>query len=207
MKICTEQDCDRRAHAKGLCNMHYQRKRRSEQPETYKAQARARRDAQGIPARRDALAIEFRDELGRKRCANCEEWKPESEFYPKGSASDGFNAHCSECFLERQTRNRPLGPGASWSTRRKSHKRQELMEEQGGLCKLCDRDITSAFTAIDHDHACHPLGSYCDNCVRGLLCNRCNTALGGFMDDVGNLYKAIEYLEDYQRSRMMARAS
>lgn len=39
---------------------------------------------------------------------------------------------------------------------------------------------------IDH---CHKTGK-----IRGILCSRCNTALGGFNDDIKLLDKAINYL-------------
>lgn len=44
-----------------------------------------------------------------------------------------------------------------------------LVEEQRGLCKICNRDVTRTL-AIDH---CHKTGA-----VRGLLCNKCNAFLG-----------------------------
>jgi hypothetical protein len=47
---------------------------------------------------------------------------------------------------------------------------------------------------IDHDHSCCPYGKACRNCVRGILCQRCNSALGLFRDDPARLAAAITYL-------------
>jgi hypothetical protein len=53
-------------------------------------------------------------------------------------------------------------------------------------CDLCLReDVT---TVIDHNHV--------TGGVRGVLCTRCNTGLGKFLDGVDLLKKAIAYLED-----------
>lgn len=55
---------------------------------------------------------------------------------------------------------------------------------QSSRCAICRRE---ANLFVDH---CHQTGQ-----VRGLLCSRCNSALGLFMDDLGSLSKAIEYLK------------
>lgn len=39
---------------------------------------------------------------------------------------------------------------------------------------------------VDH---CHETGE-----VRGLLCSKCNTAIGMFQEDINVMYRAIEYL-------------
>jgi hypothetical protein len=49
--------------------------------------------------------------------------------------------------------------------------------------------------SIDHDHACCPGRISCGKCIRGLLCNRCNRALGLLGDSIELLKKMIAYLE------------
>ena len=56
---------------------------------------------------------------------------------------------------------------------------------QDGKCAIC-RQVCIKALAVDH---CHKTGK-----IRGLLCMRCNTALGMFKDDPALLLKAIEYL-------------
>ena len=71
-----------------------------------------------------------------------------------------------------------------------------LLASQGGLCKICRRSETKTrngkLVALCLDH-CHKTGT-----IRGLLCYRCNVALGFFDDDVSRLQEAIRYLELYQ---------
>ena len=68
----------------------------------------------------------------------------------------------------------------------------ELLNKSGGLCDLCGNEAT---IHIDHDHACCPELPACGNCVRGLLCRRCNYGIGQFNDDVELLNKAADYLK------------
>lgn len=78
--------------------------------------------------------------------------------------------------------------------------RQELdamSEAQDHKCKLCDQPETSKVRgkvrrlAIDH---CHETGK-----IRGLLCTKCNNALGAFKDNPSLLEKAAEYLRSHGR--------
>lgn len=61
----------------------------------------------------------------------------------------------------------------------------EMVAKQGGACAVClsvpDRDLD-----IDH---CHTTGV-----VRGLLCNRCNRALGHLKDSTVLLERMLKYL-------------
>lgn len=67
-----------------------------------------------------------------------------------------------------------------------------LLAAQNGVCAICEKRPP---THIDHDHACCPQNNgSCGQCVRGLLCGNCNTALGKFGDDSATLSRAINYL-------------
>jgi hypothetical protein len=65
-----------------------------------------------------------------------------------------------------------------------------MFEEQGGRCKICEthQSELSKALAVDHDHS--------TGRVRGLLCHRCNTALGLMNDDPRTIRKMIAYLSD-----------
>lgn len=65
-------------------------------------------------------------------------------------------------------------------------------------CQICG--VTEGRLHIDHDHSCCTKGS-CGKCVRGVLCHKCNTALGLLGDDVTRMSKAIGYLERSSRVR------
>lgn len=60
---------------------------------------------------------------------------------------------------------------------------QAMLEKQGGACAICVLPLTKHH--IDH---CHTTGK-----VRGLLCHRCNTRLGG-LDDKQWRDAAFRYL-------------
>jgi len=74
-----------------------------------------------------------------------------------------------------------------------------MLEFQEHKCKICreeesavDKTGTIRRLAIDHDH---DTGQ-----IRGLLCSKCNIALGGFRDNVESPKRAILYLEGSKHS-------
>jgi len=62
----------------------------------------------------------------------------------------------------------------------------ELEQEAQDVCMLCGQSPENSRLCVDHCHA--------DGRVRGLLCNRCNTGLGYFLDDPELFDKAAAYL-------------
>ena len=73
---------------------------------------------------------------------------------------------------------------------------KQLLESQNNSCSICKKPFKeTSKICVDHDHnCCNKSGYSCGKCVRGLLCFRCNCALGSFNDDTEILKRAIRYL-------------
>jgi hypothetical protein len=69
----------------------------------------------------------------------------------------------------------------------------ELLKLQDGCCAICKSTHPNTdrikYFPVDHNHETGK--------NRGLLCSRCNRAVGLFKDDVKLLQAAISYLERY----------
>jgi recombination endonuclease VII len=70
-----------------------------------------------------------------------------------------------------------------------------LLDTQDNACGMCRAPFgDDQLIFIDHDHSCCPVspGAHtrcCGKCVRGLLCFRCNTALG-YVEIYGEMARA-----------------
>lgn len=70
-----------------------------------------------------------------------------------------------------------------------------MLQSQNNRCAICKQNETVLYNkkgkikrlAVDH---CHETGK-----IRGLLCTKCNIALGKFKDNTALLEKSINYLE------------
>lgn len=72
---------------------------------------------------------------------------------------------------------------------------ESLFTSQGNKCAICPRaEPIGRGWAIDHDHDCCPGRKSCGKCIRGILCQNCNTAIGLMNDDKERMLRAIEYL-------------
>jgi len=69
----------------------------------------------------------------------------------------------------------------------------QMLASQNGVCAICQQvdPEDGKELAIDHDHE--------TNMTRGLLCGRCNKALGLFKDSSALLQLALHYLARYQK--------
>ena len=135
-----------------------------------------------------------------KRCNDCgiEKLWDEFQLDPKCKPL----AYCIPCFRQR---------GKNWAkanpekTRRQDRKTQlrrrfglsledyeRMLAEQGGGCAICGRlDSGRPYAknfSIDHNHTTGE--------IRGLLCNKCNIAIGLFEESEAAMLAAIAYLRD-----------
>jgi len=71
-----------------------------------------------------------------------------------------------------------------------------LTQRQGNKCAACGASAPRGKSlSVDHDHTCCDGNASCGKCVRGLLCQRCNTFLGFVDDDPEFIKRMIEYID------------
>ena len=158
----------------------------------------------------------------RYLCTRCRDRKPRSEFYKNKRRASGLTTWCRECTRddqykrywsmtpeqreERRKKDKAynstnLEQRRIWALRRHfkmtGEEFAERMAEQGDKCAAC-RDTFVKRPQVDHDHSCCP-GSQntCGECVRDLLCHRCNSTLGHAQDSIERLYALITYLKKW----------
>ncbi len=145
-------------------------------------------------------------------CNTCKLNKPLEDFQHDITRSLGRTYKCKQCLSkynsfkkdQNKARRRRHYLKAGEYYRRKKLMREHgvtkeqydlIAKQQNYLCKICDlpeslkhaRTGTPISLSVDH---CHETGI-----IRGLLCGRCNMALGAFKDKHELLNKAINYLK------------
>lgn len=141
-----------------------------------------------------------------RECGKCHEVKPYAHFSPRGERSGVtlYKSRCKSCCAEgarvwfhaNKDRHRIVRHGhnlrANYSMTSEDY--VALLALQGGVCAICSLDEPNAHgrtgqkfrLSVDH---CHDTGR-----VRGLLCQKCNRAIGLLGDNIDLLRKAIAYL-------------
>jgi hypothetical protein len=131
-----------------------------------------------------------------KKCTKCGVQKPLSEFNNDKRRKDGKYGKCRVCHIfvsrEWQNKNPEKVKNAKWL--RLFGVSFDFIEnlkiEQNNKCGICKIELNTDTKAhIDH---CHATGI-----VRGILCQKCNQALGLFKDSIPSLKSAQKYLEKY----------
>lgn len=137
-------------------------------------------------------------------CRKCGKEKPASEFRVRSNIKKTITSNCRDCWNEWRRINRATNPERTadeqwWDNLRKACRKQSitvddyfrLYDEQDGKCAICEKELQVAAgkgksASIDHSH---DTGQ-----VRGLLCGKCNTAIGLLDEDVSRFSAAASYL-------------
>lgn len=126
--------------------------------------------------------------MSKRVCRICKAEKEISEFN-KGWLK-GISPNCRDCDKERGKKYyQKAGEGKKAKRIERDYgvtyqEYLDMIDTQNGECKICG---SKDRLCIDHDHL--------SGTIRGLLCGRCNTALGFFDDSIAKLKYAIKYLE------------
>ena len=130
-----------------------------------------------IAAAKTGLSVEewrLKKEQGLSWCYCCKNWKALNLFSVDKSRGNKRAASCKSCSSHKST------------ACRYKISLEEAKELRSGnkKCEICERKQK---LEVDHNHKTGK--------VRGVLCSRCNGALGQFLDNIEMLKRAIMYLE------------
>jgi hypothetical protein len=136
-----------------------------------------------------------------KTCIGCGKTKSLTDFSPNGKY---VRSRCKLCNAEyARNWNRDNSDRALETKRRRElpqtygityEEYEQMLSDQDGVCAICGQDElnehgrTGKKFRLSVDH-CHATGA-----VRGLLCQKCNRAMGLFGDNPELLRKAMSYL-------------
>ena len=145
-----------------------------------------------------------------KLCPNCQKVLSVSKFN-KASRRDGYQTYCRNCHNSMQREKYKKDPSQKIKRQIRAARRKDrdpfvqrkaelkrlygitfddyvnLYKKQNGVCAICLQECkTRKSLSVDHDHD--------TMAVRGLLCNRCNRAIGMLGEDPDILERAKEYI-------------
>jgi hypothetical protein len=143
----------------------------------------------GTPEPYERLTHDEMVKVGQARCARCQEVKPLEDFNRHPTKTNGRASYCKLC-VSSNSKTWYLTKGRErWL--RKTYgigldEYNALVEKQEGRCAACGRLPEGRALDVDHDHT---YGR-----VRGLLCMRCNLAIGHLGDDPDAIVALAMYL-------------
>lgn len=136
----------------------------------------------------------------KKWCSSCRKVKCLDDFYgTNGRSVSGFCRRCVKAYTrEWQARNPEQVRVYARTVALKKYglsraDYDEMLLRQRNECAICGGGTGGGrrALAVDHDHE--------TGAVRGLLCGRCNTALGSFGDSEEILLRAVKYLRRHRQ--------
>lgn len=125
-----------------------------------------------------------------KKCHKCGKTKPRSGFHRHTKKPDGLQTQCIAC---RKNPVQQKKDKLNQLYKITLDQYEMLLRAQDGRCGICKRlpeEVSKKALSVDH---CHDTKT-----IRGLLCNKCNFALGLFEERTTLLQAAIEYLERFE---------
>lgn len=144
------------------------------------------------------------DENGTRVCKDCSARKPMEDF-PKTNKGRHRRRKCKICVESRRQELHEKNPEVRQKRARNYLLRKKyglteddffvLIRRQNRMCGACPEILNMDNSVVDHDHSTGK--------VRGLLCRRCNLALGLLRDDPVNVWLLYLYIRSNKSPRMI----
>ncbi len=138
-----------------------------------------------------------------KFCKVCKRYKQWADYYKDCRRPDGHAYECKSCKKKEEAKSRINNP-ERWKRKRHRnllaekfgitiHDYDDILIKQKNSCAICGKHQSVLKKRLFVDH-CHKTSK-----VRGLLCQKCNFAIGLLEESELILKKAISYLKKFKK--------
>lgn len=153
-----------------------------------------------------AARAKARNQQAEKRtCSRCKQEKLRTEF------GGPTNPYCRPCHTEYERERKATRAKQDPAYTRMLNLRRygltqadvdNMLTAQGGRCAICQTDEPGGQGwHVDHDHSCcNTRKNSCGKCIRGLLCSRCNIAIGNMRDNPVIIQAALDYVVAWRKT-------
>lgn len=198
--ICNYENCNKtKIRARGLCSMHWSLEQYgpcknlclmpASNSNGFCANCNKRKG--NAPSRRNLGSII--NSTSCRVCSTCKNIFPIDEF-----AKSNHKNRCNKCQINMKKHSALLK-----KYKITLNKWNEIVESQGGGCAICG-EIEKL--CVDHDHSCCSGNQTCGNCIRGIICDKCNRAIGLMKNNPFILKNASKYLYEYENMKGITNA-
>lgn len=149
--------------------------------------------------KRAKYPITIENGIPMKICISCGMKRQAGDFVASKQAKEGVQGYCRICQKKynKEYRDKYYNPHKEKLRKIKYEYGLEaddyykMINNQNNKCIICNRKGGKGKYSlhIDHDHKTRK--------VRGLLCWKCNSALGAFNDNITSLKNAIKYINKH----------
>lgn len=160
--------------------------------------------------------------VASKQCRSCLLVKDAHDFVPHAEYKDGLTNICRKCTTEKAAQRRAENRDKYRESASKASQKwrqanrdvakntnllwyysitleqfNAILREQDYKCAVCGTANPNRNQwVVDHDHSCCAGKKSCGRCVRGILCQFCNRALGQIRDNRSAVIKLLQYLDN-----------
>jgi|10_taG_2_1085330.scaffolds.fasta_scaffold00018_71 hypothetical protein len=163
-----------------------------------------KKEESGLLSRISTITARELKEHNLKRCPTCKLVKSLEKFCTSKNSNGGYSSHCKECSKHLTKKITPQQRKKYYSRSKEKVRNYNLikkygitleeynimLKKQNNVCAICGCKDKKKSLAVDHDHKTKK--------IRGLLCSRCNPALGFIQESPKLIKELLKYLNFYK---------
>ena len=189
VRTCSKAECNNPAEAKGLCRSHYAKLKNPAKKKTCLGEECDVKTVNGYCSRH----VKQMDKYGFT-------W---GKTYPKERVEEWKNSKRADCNVYNCGEKVSSGGSNFCKKHRNDFSRKNCSEEfyvQIMSIEKCESCGEQGRLVVDHDHSCpHKADEMCEGCIRGRVCNGCNSSLGLLGEDINRILALADYLRRHTK--------